>query len=118
MVADVFPINVEYAIRVILTINLSKRKFCARFAPHSLSDEQKLARVHRCKNVSKKIEISKIMGVKTQCFQYDCHTKRQILGQKSVASPKRKKIAFSKIRNQNNAHYFYKRAKALFITNL
>lgn len=67
-----------------------------------LTDKQKLARVHQ--NVSKKIEISNIVGVKTQYFRYDRQTKRQMFW--SVSSPK--KLRFKKIKIKKMFVYFYK----------
>lgn len=41
------------AIRNISTVNLSKRKVCARFVLHALTDEQKLATVQHCQDIIK-----------------------------------------------------------------
>jgi len=40
----------------ILTENLGKKKICARFVPHSLSEEQKCMRVSHCKDMKSAIE--------------------------------------------------------------
>ncbi|XP_054729334.1 protein GVQW3-like [Anastrepha obliqua] len=67
----------------ILTDDLGKRKVCARFVPHQLNEDQKIARVEHCKDIISTGENdpdfldSIITGDETWCFKYGPETKRQ-----------------------------------------
>lgn len=109
----------EYTIRGILTIDLSKRKVYARFAPRSLTDEQKLTRVHCCKNVSKKIKILICLRVlKHSAFNMIVKPSDQCLDGSRLFRQNTKNMRFQKSEIKIMFVYFYKRTKALFTTNL
>ncbi|XP_025268578.1 histone-lysine N-methyltransferase SETMAR-like [Camponotus floridanus] len=74
MMEEALNIN-RVTIGTILHEDLHKTKVCAKFVPHTLTDEQK----------------SIVTGDETLCFQYDPETKRQSAEWRSKHSPQAKK---------------------------
>jgi histone-lysine N-methyltransferase SETMAR len=92
------PLNINREmIRTILHEDLSKTKVCAKFVPHTLTDEQKSKRVDHFREVvaaarnDRNFLKSIVMGDETWCFQYDPETKRQSAEWKSKNLPQAKK---------------------------
>jgi len=92
MMEEALNINRE-TIRIILHEDLSKTKVCAKFVPHTLTDEQKSMRVNHARDVvatarnDPNFLKSIVTGDETWCFQYDPTTKRQSAEWKSRNSP-------------------------------
>lgn len=97
MMEEALMINKE-TIRAILHEDLKKRKVCAKFVPHSLTDEQKSSRFAHCLDVisTARNDVnflkSIVTGDETWCFQYDPKTKRQSSEWKTKNSPQAKKL--------------------------
>lgn len=93
MISEDLHINRE-TVRLIITVDLGKRKICARFVPHHLTDDQKLKRVIHSKEMisfaanNPNFTKSIITADETWCFQYDPETKRQSATWKSPRKPK------------------------------
>lgn len=96
MMEEALNINKEI-IRQILKEDLGKTKVCAKFVPHTLTQEQKLMRLEhsreivRAANNSSTFLKSIVTGDESWCFQYDPKTKRQSAEWKSKSSPQAKK---------------------------
>ncbi|GBO44942.1 Putative uncharacterized protein FLJ37770 [Araneus ventricosus] len=84
MIAEKLKISVD-SVGNIVREHLQKRKVCARFIPHKLSDKQKQ---HRIKNSGDFIDACDqnpkfletiITGDELWCYQYDSETKRQFM---------------------------------------
>jgi len=96
MMKEALNINRE-TIRTILHEDLQKTKVCAKFIPHTLTDEQKSVRVGHSRDVvaaarnDPNFLKSIVTGDETWCFQYDPETKRQSAEWKSKNSPQTKK---------------------------
>lgn len=96
MMEESLGINKE-TIRKILNEDLGKTKVCAKFVPHTLSNDQKASRIAHCRDVISAAESdskflqSIITGDETWCFQYDPKTKRQSAEWKRENSPQAKK---------------------------
>jgi histone-lysine N-methyltransferase SETMAR len=88
----------------ILKEDLGKRRFCARFVPHSLTAEQREDRVTSCQDIIAMADADKnffykiIKGEETWCFVYDPATKRQSSEWVSEIFPRPKKLKFQKSR--------------------
>ena len=72
MIADCLNIGKE-TVRQIVTIDLGKRKTCARFVPHALTTEQKQERVVYCQDLllmrqDERFWENIITGDETWCF--------------------------------------------------
>lgn len=112
MLAEEFNVS-KNTIYDILTLKLNKRKVCARFVPHKLTDDQEVARVEHSKDLIKTAKKypnfldSIVTGDETWCFKYDPETKRQSATWKSPSSPKAKKLRFSKSRIKTMFICFY-----------
>jgi [histone H3]-lysine36 N-dimethyltransferase SETMAR len=97
MIEEALMINKE-TIRAILHEDLKKRKVCAKFVPHSLTDEQKSSRIAHCTDIisTARNDVnflkSIVTGDETWCFQYDPKTKRQSAEWKTKNSPQAKKL--------------------------
>ena len=96
-IREIITIDVNFTVRILakelnssyciiyttLTKDLGKRKVCARFFPHQLNEDQKIARVEHCKDIISAAENdsdfldSIIAGDETWSFKYDPETKRQ-----------------------------------------
>lgn len=76
MMAEELNIDKE-TIRVILHEDLGKTKVCARFVPHTLTDDQKSMRINHSRNIvgaaknDPNFLKSIVTGDETWCFQYD-----------------------------------------------
>lgn len=96
MMEDALDMSKE-TIRKILKEDLGKTKVCAKFVPHTLTEEQRLLRVRhareimRAANKSTTFLKSIVTGGETWCFQYDPETKCQSAEWKSKSSPQAKK---------------------------
>lgn len=112
MLAEELNTNRE-TVRQILTIDLGKRKVCARFVPHQLTEDQQIARVAHCRDIIQTAENdpdfldSIITGDETWCFKYDPDTKRQSEQWKSKGEPKPQKLRFQKSRIKTMLITFY-----------
>jgi hypothetical protein len=73
---------IRETVRKILVKDLGKRKICARFVQHCLTNEQKALRWQACQEFIQSVQddlpllVSVITGDETWCFQYDPQTKR------------------------------------------
>jgi hypothetical protein len=89
-------------IRKILMEDLGKRKICAGFVPHCLTDEQKALRLKSCQEFIQPVDDDRslldsvVTGDKAWCFQYDPQTKRQRMEWRSPSAP-RQKMSISKV---------------------
>lgn len=107
-----FGVNRE-TIRKILVEDLGKKKVAARFVPHSLSDEQKQARVDYARDIiatarrKKNFLLSIVAEDECWCFRYDPATKRQSAEWKSADSPKGKKLRLQKSKVKTMLICFY-----------
>lgn len=101
MLASELNIDKE-VVRQILTQDLGKRKVCAKFVPHCLSDDQKQVRMDTCGELIVNADAdlafldSIVTGDESWCYQYDPETKRQSTEWRSPSSPKQKKFRFQK----------------------
>jgi transposase len=81
MLSDELNINKE-TIRQILHEDLRKRKICAKFVPHSITDEHKQRRLKSCQDFIQTLQDSPsfidciVTGDESRVFQYDSETKR------------------------------------------
>ena len=88
----------------ILTMDLKKRKLCARFVPHALREDQMDDRVVACRDLLDMIDnddnfLDKIItGDESWCFAYDPETKRQSSEWVGEHSPPPRKLRFQKSR--------------------
>jgi histone-lysine N-methyltransferase SETMAR len=88
MMSDKLNINKE-TIRQILHEDLRKRKICAKFVPHSLTDEQKQRRLTSCQDFIQSCQDNPsfldciVTGDESWVFQYDPETKCHHQGPKS-----------------------------------
>jgi histone-lysine N-methyltransferase SETMAR len=84
MMSDGLYIN-NKTIRLILHEDLRKRKICAKFVPHSLSDEQKQRRLTSCQDFIQTCQDNPsfldciVTWDESWVFQYDPETKRQTM---------------------------------------
>ncbi|XP_054718503.1 protein GVQW3-like [Uloborus diversus] len=91
-------------VHLILTENLGKRKVCARFVPHTLTDDQKHCRVEHCRDMQQaatrdpNFMANIVTGDETWCFKYEPLTKRQSAEWKSPEYAKPKKVRMEKSR--------------------
>lgn len=82
MIEAAMNINRE-TIRTIIHEELGKTKICAKFVPHTLTDEQKAMRVSHSRDIvvaarnDPNFLKSIVTSDETWCFQYDPKTKRQ-----------------------------------------
>ncbi|XP_011166492.1 histone-lysine N-methyltransferase SETMAR-like [Solenopsis invicta] len=96
MMEAALNINRE-TIRTILHEDLGKTKVCAKFVPHTLTDEQKAMRVSHSIDIvvaarnNPNFLKSIVTGDEIWCFQFDSTTKRQSAEWKSKNSPEAKK---------------------------
>ena len=103
MIAESLNVPKTVVLRI-LKEDLGKRKMCARFVPHSLTLEQRKARVTSCQDIIAMAEADKnflnkiITGDETWCFGYDPKTKRQISEWIDETSPRKKKLKFQRSR--------------------
>jgi transposase len=95
MMSDELNINKE-TVRQILHEDLRKRKICAKFVPHRLTDEQKERRltscqdfIHTCQENPSFLDCI-VTGDESWVFQYDPETKRQSMQWTSKSSPRSK----------------------------
>lgn len=101
MMEETLNINRE-TIRLIVTEDLGKRKLCARFVPHVLTDEQKKHRKDACKDLITTADANRnfldsiVTGDESWCYQYDPETKRQSMEWRSSTSPRKQKFRFEK----------------------
>lgn len=103
MIAGELQISLD-SVSTIVHKHLHKRKICARFVPHSLSDEQKQYRmetsgdfIDMCDRNPQVLETI-ITGDESWCYQYDPETKRQSMAWCSTSSPPPKKSRLTKYR--------------------
>lgn len=107
MLAAEFKVSKD-TIHTIMTEKLNRRKVCARFVPHKLTDEQDLARVEHSKDLIETAKInpkfldSIVTGDETWCFKEDPETHRQ-----SATAPKAKKLRVEKSRMKTMLICFY-----------
>lgn len=86
----------------ILVDDLGKRKVCARFVPHSLTEDQKAARVEHCADMKTSADNDPtflqniITADETWCFQYEPKTKRQSAEWIGSDESKPKKLRYQK----------------------
>jgi transposase len=98
---DELNINKE-TIRQILHEDLRKRKICAKFVPHSLTDEQKQRRLISCQDFIQTCQDNLsfldciVTGDESWVFQYDPNTKRRNMQCSSKPSPSPKKFRLQK----------------------
>ncbi|XP_054707033.1 protein GVQW3-like, partial [Uloborus diversus] len=91
-------------VHLILTENLGKRKVCARFVPHTLTDDQKHCRVEHCRDMQQaatrdpNFMANTVTGDETWCFKYEPLTKRQSAEWKSPEDAKQKNVRMEKSR--------------------
>lgn len=96
----------------ILTENLSLRKVCARFVPHTLKQHEKDLRIQHSRDIIKEAKkdrnflYSIVTGDETWCFQYDPETKRQSAEWKHPDEPNPKKNSSREVKNQVNVDLF------------
>jgi len=82
MIAESLNMPKNVVLRI-LKEDLGKRKFCARFVPHSLRPEQREDRVTSCQGIIPMTDANNfffnriITGDETWCFAYDPETKPQ-----------------------------------------
>lgn len=101
LLEEITGINRE-TIRIILHEDLGKRKLCARFVPHSLTEDQKKQRVLSSKEFVELADSDKsfleriVTGDETWCFMYDPETKRQSASWLGPKSPKPQKVRMQK----------------------
>ncbi|GBN00081.1 hypothetical protein AVEN_69855-1 [Araneus ventricosus] len=101
----VIPAFAQSQIQRVKLEELYKRKICARFVPHKLSDEQKQHRVETsgdfidaCDRNPQFLETI-VTGDESWCYQYDPETKRQSMEWcSSSSSPPPKKYRLTKSR--------------------
>jgi len=116
MLADEVNIGKD-TVRKIVVEDLRKRKICSRFAPHSLTPEQKDRRIAACRDliatedsdhdIFKKI----VTGDETWCFAYNPTTKRQSTARVGETSPRPKKIAISEVSCEKHVGDFLRLAR-------
>jgi len=88
----------------ILVEDLGKKKVCARFVPHMLTEDQKDARVEHCKDMKETADSDPnflkniVTGDESWCFRYEPTTKRQSAAWKGSNSPTPKKSRLQKSR--------------------
>jgi len=103
MIAESLNIPKTVVLRI-LQEDLGKRKLYARFVPHSLTPEQRKARVTSCQDIialpdADKHFLNKIItGDETYCFACDPETKRQSSEWVGETSPRPKKLKFQRSR--------------------
>jgi len=98
MIAESLNIPKTVVLRI-LKEDLGKRKLCPRFAPHSLTPEQREDRVTSCQDIIAMADADKIfnkiiMRDETWCFAYDPETKRQSSEWVGETSPRPKTLTF------------------------
>lgn len=97
----------------ILTENLSLRKVCARFVPHTLKQHEKDLRIQHSRDIIKEAKkdrnflYSIVTGDETWCFQYDPETKRQSAEWKHPDEPNPKKTRREKSKIKSMLICFY-----------
>jgi transposase len=97
MMSDELNIN-KKTIRQILHEDLRKRKTCAKFIPHSLTDEQKQRRLTSCQDFLQTCQDNLsfldciLTGDESWVFQHAPETKRQNMQWTSKSSPRPKKF--------------------------
>jgi hypothetical protein len=102
---DTFKIS-RGTIRKILMEDLGKRKICATFVPHSLTDKQKALRLQTSQECIQSVDVDRslldsvVMGNETWCFQYHHQTKTQRMEWRSPGSPTLKSARFQKERER------------------
>lgn len=88
----------------ILVEDLHKKKVCARFVPHQLTDDQQVARVEHCIDMKESAENDPIFlrnlvtGDESWCFQYEPLTKRQSAEWVGAEDQRPKKLRLQKSR--------------------
>ncbi|XP_011706123.1 PREDICTED: putative uncharacterized protein FLJ37770, partial [Wasmannia auropunctata] len=103
MIEEILNIPKTVVLRI-LREDLNKRKLCARFIPHALTQEQMDDRIEYCQDLLSMIDrdenfLDKIItGDETWCFAYDPETKRQSSEWVGESSPRPKKLRFQKSR--------------------
>lgn len=97
----------------ILTDDLGKKKICARFVPHSLSDDQKMGRAEHARDMISMADKDPnflntiVAGDETWCFQYEPLTKRQSAVWKGPDSPRPTKVRLQKSKIKTMLVTFY-----------
>ena len=82
MIAESINISKTVVLRI-LREDLGKRKFCARFVPHSLTPGQRKHRITHCQEIIAMADAAKfffnkiITGDETWCFACDPEIKRE-----------------------------------------
>ncbi|GBN33688.1 hypothetical protein AVEN_259780-2-1, partial [Araneus ventricosus] len=80
MIAEELKISLD-SVSNIIHENLQKRKICARFVPHKLSDEQKQHRMETSGDFIDACDLNPqfletiVIGDESWCYQYDPETK-------------------------------------------
>lgn len=97
MIAEALHMS-NSTVHAIITEDLQKKKVCAQFVPHTLTDDEKLRRVNHSRDLIATAENdpnflkSIVTGDETWCFQYDPETKRQSAEWLSQGDPRSKKV--------------------------
>ena len=91
-------------------VSLGKRKFCARFVPHSLTPEQREDRVTFCQDIiAMGVFFNKIItGDEIWCFAYDPETNQQSSQWVSEKSPRPLKLKCQRSRIKNILITFFR----------
>ncbi|GBM99349.1 hypothetical protein AVEN_111917-1 [Araneus ventricosus] len=100
MIAEDLKMSLD-SVSNIIHENLQKRKICARFVPHKLSDEQKQHRMETSGDFIDRIPQfleTIVTGDELWCYQYDPETKRQSMEWCSLSFPPPKKCRLTKFR--------------------
>ena len=101
MISDKLSLNRE-SVQTILLRDLGMQKVCTKMVPKILYEDQKRNRVKFCEDMLEKIKDNPdvfkqiITGDKTQVFQYNPETKRQIIQWKTAESSRPKKACDTK----------------------
>ena len=103
MISESLNISKTVVLRI-LKGDLGKRKLCARFVPHSLTPEQREARVTSCQDIIAVADADKnlfnkiITGEEAWCFAYYPETRGQSSDWFGETSPRPKKLKFQRSR--------------------
>jgi len=111
MIAESLNITKTVVLRI-LKEDLGKRKLCARVFPHSLTPEQREARVAYCQDIiamaaADKLFNKMIKGDETWCFAYDPETRRQISEWVGETSHRPNQLKFQRSRIKINDNFFF-----------
>lgn len=103
MIAEELGIGVESA-RLIVTVDLGKRKLCSKLVPHRLTPEQMQYRLDACGDLIDTADQDRnflkciVTGDESWCLKYDPESKRQSLEWRGPLSPKTTKVRSEKSR--------------------